>query len=74
MLAYNLIYIYINFHNNVCESLFKRDEEEEEDSNNLLILIQLFFEKEKYLEIKKKFKISSEDIEILLYGYRYCLN
>ena len=74
--------IYINFYNNVCEPLFKRnkgdkrddEEDEDDDSNKLLILIQFLFEKEKYLEIKNAFEINPEDIEVLLYGYRYCLN
>ena len=85
MAAYNLILsklkgkkfetneIYINFYNNVCEPLFKKDDEEEE-SNKLLILIQFLFEKQKYLEIKKTYKINREEIDVLLYGYRYCLN
>ena len=85
MAAYNLILsklkqkdfeidnIYINFYNNVCEPLFKKDDDADDD-NKLLILIQFLFEKEKYLEIKKAFKINPEDIEVLLYGYRYCLN
>ena len=63
--------IYLNFYNNVCELLFKKDGEEE-DSNKLLILIQFLFEKEKYLESKKEYEINPEDIEVLLYGYRYC--
>ena len=36
--------------------------------------MKFIFEKEKYLEIKKKYEINSEDIKTLLYGYRYCLN
>ena len=85
MAAYNLILsklkqkdfetdnIYINFYHNVCEPLFKKDDDGE-DSNKLLLLIQFLFEKEKYLEIKKAYKINPEDIEVLFYGYRYCLN
>ena len=85
MAAYNLILsklkqkdfeidnIYINFYNNVCEPLFEKDDDGD-DSNKLLIIIQFLFEKEKYLEIKKAYKINPEDIEVLLYGYRYCLN
>jgi len=63
---------YINFYNNVCEPLFKNNDEEE--SNKLLILIQFLFENEKYEEIKKEYKINEKDIEVILYGYRYCLN
>ena len=55
--------IYTNFYNNV----YKNSEEEDK----LLILIQFFFDKEKYLEIKKVYEINPEDIELLLYGYRY---
>jgi len=65
--------IYINFYNNICEPLYK-NEKEKQDSNKLLTLIQFLFEKEKYLKIKKEYEINPEDIEILLYGYRYCLN
>ncbi len=62
--------IYTNFYNNVCEPLYKNSEEEDK----LSILIQFLFEKEKYLEIKKAYQINPEDIEVLLYGYRYYLN
>ena len=65
--------IYINFYNNVCEPLYKKDDDEEE-SNKLLILIQLLFESEKFKEIKKDYEIETKDIDVLLYGYRYCLN
>ena len=64
--------IYINFYNNVCEPLFKSDFKEE--SNKLLILIQFFFERNKFKEIKNYYEICQKDIEVLLYGYRYCLN
>jgi len=56
---------YTNFYKNVCEPLFGKNKK-------LIKLMQLFFEKEKYLEIKKEF--NSKEIEALLYGYRYCLN
>ena len=37
-------------------------------------MIKLLFESEKYKEIKENYKIAPKDIEVLLYGYRYCLN
>ena len=61
--------IYINFYNNICEPLYKK-----KDEDKLLILIQYLFEKDKYLDFKKAYKINSDDIEVFLYGYRYCLN
>ena len=65
--------IYVNFYQNVCEPLFK-SESQEDDSDKILDLLQLLFKKETYLDIKKSFEINPEDIEVLLYGYRYCLN
>ena len=62
---------YINFYQNICESLFEKDDEENEI---LIILMKIFFEKDTYLEIKKDYSISLEDIDAILYGYRYCLN
>jgi hypothetical protein len=58
---------YINFYKNICIPLFDNNEK-------LKILMEFIFNKEKYLAIKKEFKINSEDINALLYGYRYCLN
>ena len=40
----------------------------------LLKAIQLFYEPEKFEEIKKLYKIDSKNIKPLLLGYRYCLN
>jgi len=61
---------YTNFYKNVCEPLFMKDEGE----NKLISLLKFIFEKDSYIDIKKEYKINSEDIEQLLYGYRYCLN
>ena len=36
--------------------------------------MKYIFDKETYQEIKKEYSINSEDIDALLYGYRYCLN
>ena len=85
MAAYNLILsklkqkdfetdnIYINFYQNVIEPLYKRDDEGDND-DKLLMLLQFLFEKDQYLDIKKAYEINSEEIDSLLYGYRYCLN
>ena len=56
-----------NFYNNVCKPLFNK---------NLLLTkaIELFYEPNKYEEIKKKFNINTENITPILYGYRYILN
>jgi len=62
---------YINFYKNVCEPLFKKDDNE---SNKLLTLMKFIFEKEEFLKIKKEYSINLEEIDELLYGYRYCLN
>jgi hypothetical protein len=62
---------YINFYPNVCEPLFLKDDSED---NKLITLMKFFFDKETFSTIKKEYSINSEDIEALLYGYRYCLN
>ena len=62
---------YINFYPNVCEPLYRKDDKE---SNKLITMMKIFFDKETYLKIKNQYSINSEDIESLLYGYRYCLN
>ena len=36
--------------------------------------MKFLFEKTAFQDMKKEYKIKSEDIEALLYGYRYCLN
>ena len=65
---------YTNFYLNVCEPLYKKDGDEENKSNKLITLMKYIFDKETYQEIKKEYSINSEDIDALLYGYRYCLN
>ena len=57
---------YINFYKNVCKPLYK--------DNKILSLMKYIFDKETYSKVKKENEINSEDIESLLYGYRYCLN
>ena len=59
--------IYINFYQNIVDPLFNNNEK-------LITLLQILFKKEKYEEIKNLHGIIPEDIEALLYGYRYCLN
>ena len=60
-----------NFYKNICEPLFK-----ENNKNNSLLFkaIQLFYDSEKYKDIKNSFRIDSNNIKSLLFGYRYCLN
>ena len=66
---------FINFYNNICEPLFKKnDEDNQSEGNRLLLLIKFIFESERYKEIKNEYKIDQKDIEVLFYGYRYCLN
>ena len=59
--------IYINFYNNICKPLFKED-------NELLKVIQFFFDPEKYSKIKEFYRINFNNIDAILYGYRFCLN
>ena len=65
--------MYINFYNNICEPLLKKDDDES-DVNRLLLLMKFIFENERYKEIKDEYKINQKDIYVLFYGYRYCLN
>ena len=65
--------IYINFYNNICEPLFKKDDDES-DANRLLLLIKFIFDCDRYKEIKQEYNINQKDIDVLFYGYRYCLN
>ena len=66
--------IYINFYNNICEPLFKKDDDNESEDDKLLLLIKFIFESERFKEIINTHKIEQKEIEVLLYGYRYCLN
>ena len=56
-----------NFYHNVCQPLFQED-------NLLLKAIDLFYKPQKLNEIKSNYNITNENINILLFGYRYCLN
>ena len=55
------------FFKNICEPLFKED-------NLLFKAIEIFYNPTKYKEIKRNFKINSNNIKPILFGYRYCLN
>ena len=68
---------YKNFFKNVCEPLYKKegdDEDDDNDSNKLIKIMKYLFDKETYEDIKTDYEINSEDIDTLLYGYRYVLN
>ena len=57
-----------DFYNNICKPLFK-------DGDNLLFkAIQLFYEPTKYKKIKDDYKLNSDNLKPLLFGYRFCLN
>ena len=56
-----------NFFTNICEPLFKEDD-------LLFKAIELFYDSNKYNNIKRNFRINSNNIKPLLFGYRYCLN
>ena len=55
------------FYKNVCEPLFNSDK-------LLLQAIDLFYKPPKFKEIKTTYKINSNNINPILFGYRYCLN
>ena len=58
---------YINFYENVCIPLFQ-------DNIKIFNAIQIFYNPEKYEKIKNKYDINIDDLEILLYSYRYFIN
>ena len=58
---------YYNFYNNICEPLFKGEK-------LLFKAITLLYEPTSYSENKQKYKINSNNIKALLFGYRFCLN
>ena len=58
-----------DFYKNICEPIF--------NSEKLLLLfkaISLFYNPEKYIDIKKNYNIFSKTIKPILFGYRFCLN
>ena len=57
--------IFDNFYKNICKPLFEQKKYSK--------LLEFMFNPKKFIEIKKEYKINSENIEALLYGYRYCL-
>ena len=46
--------MYINFYNNICEPLLKKDDDES-DANRLLLLMKFIFENKRYKEIKDEY-------------------
>ena len=56
-----------NFYNNICYPLFNGDKV-------LFQAINLFYNPQKYEEIKNIYNINSNNITPILFGYRYCLN
>ena len=56
-----------NFYTNICEPLLNEDK-------LLFEAIKLFYDPTKYNNIKKNFRINSNNIKPLIFGYRYCLN
>ena len=61
---------YINFYQNIIKPLYEKND----DDDKILVLLQFLFDKDQYSDIKKAYEINYEEIDILLYGYRYCLN
>ena len=54
--------------------MFVKNSIKKEENSKLMILFSFLFEKDKNLKIKKEHNIKPEDIEVLLYGNRYCFN
>ena len=59
--------LYMNFYNNICSNLFK-------NHNTFFKAIKLFYCPEIFEKIKKEFFINEENINIILFSYRYCIN
>ena len=53
---------------------YLKKSEEEEENNKLFALIHFLLNSEKYSDIKSNYKIETSYINVLLYGYLYCLN
>ena len=53
---------------------YLKKSEEEEENNKLFALIHFLLNSEKYSDIKSNYKIDTSYIDVLLYGYLYCLN
>ena len=54
--------------------MFMKHYIKKEEKSKLMVLFPFLFEKDKNLKIKKEHNINPEDIEVLLYGNRYCFN
>ena len=58
---------YSNFYKNICIPLLKIN-------NKIFPAIQFFYNPEKFERIKNEYNINAENLDILLYSYRYCIN
>ena len=58
--------IYLKFYENICKPLY--------DKNKYSTLIQILFNPKKYEDLITIYNVNSNNIESILYGYRYCLN
>ena len=58
--------IFIKFYENICQPIY--------ENIKYGILIQFLYNPKEYKKIKDKYQINSNNIEGILYGYRYCLN
>ena len=56
-----------NFYTNICKPLLTKN-------NELSKATELFYDPRKYEEIKNKYKLNSDNIIPILYGFRYVLN
>ena len=56
-----------DFYKNICEPIFNSEK-------LLLKAFELFYDPQKYKNIKQNFKINSKNIKPILFGYRICLN
>ena len=65
-----------NFYENICVPLSKKENSKDKIFLNekLLKLVQLLFDPNEYMKIKESYGIKPENVEALLFGYRYCLN
>ena len=53
---------------------YLKKSEKEEENNKSFALIHFLLNSEKYSDIKSNYKIDTSYIDVLLYGYLYCLN
>ena len=53
---------------------YLKKSEKEEENNKSFALNHFLLNSEKYSDIKSDYKIDTRYIDVLLYGYLYCLN